>query len=166
MNSRNMLLKNPKRKCTLVIQSLVMKQSYENYIRYYAPHHFVFYPVAAVLFILALYFGFTKPETALWFFLAAVIGMTIWVSYMMRQHYALTLQNRIVRLELRYRYFSLTGKRLEEFEHELHDSQLFSLRFAPDEEFVALVERARLEKIGGEQIKKSIVNWKGDYDRV
>ena len=96
-----------------------MKQSYENYIRYYAPHHFVFYPLASLLFGMAVYFGFTKPENVLWFFIAAIIGLIIWVSYMMRQHYALTLQNRIVRLELRYRYFSLTGKRLEEFEHEL-----------------------------------------------
>ncbi|MFT3796009.1 DUF6526 family protein [Flavobacterium sp.] len=143
-----------------------MKQSYENHIRYYAPHHFVFYPVAAILFLISIYFVFSRPETALWIFMSVVIGLVIWVSYMMRQHYALTLQNRIVRLELRYRYFSLTGKRLEEFEHELRDSQLFSLRFAPDEEFVALVERARNEKIGGTKIKQSIVNWKGDYDRV
>nr|WP_255416485.1 MULTISPECIES: DUF6526 family protein [unclassified Flavobacterium] len=34
---------------------------------------------------------------------------------MLRQHYALILQNRIVYLELRYRYFSLTGKTLEDF---------------------------------------------------
>lgn len=143
-----------------------MKQSYENHIRYYAPHHFVFYPVTAILFSISIYFSFSRPETALWIFMAVIIALVIWVSYMMRQHYALTLQNRIVRLELRYRYFSLTGKRLEEFEHELRDSQLFSLRFAPDEEFVALVERARNEKIGGTKIKQSIVNWKGDYNRV
>lgn len=143
-----------------------MKQSYDNYIRYYAPHHFVFYPLAAGLLGIALYFSFARPETALWLFISAIIGLVIWISFMMRQHYALTLQNRIVRLELRYRYFSLTGKRLEEFEDELRDSQLFSLRFAPDNEFAALVQRARNEKIGGEKIKKSIVNWKGDYWRV
>lgn len=143
-----------------------MKQSYDNYIRYYMPHHFVFYPVATVLFGMAVYFSFARPETALWLFIAAIIGLVTWVSYMMRQHYALTLQNRIVRLELRYRYFSLTGNRLEEFEDEMRDSQLFALRFAPDEEFVTLVQRARDEKIGGEKIKKSIVNWKGDYSRV
>ena len=37
---------------------------------------------------------------------------------MLRQHYALTLQNRIIRLELRYRYFTLTGKRFEEIDRK------------------------------------------------
>lgn len=143
-----------------------MEQSYENHIRYYAPHHFVFYPLATALLAAGIYFSFTRPETALWVFICIIIVLIIWVSYMMRQHYALTLQNRIVRLEVRYRYFTLTGNRLEEFEDELRDSQIFSLRFAPDTEFVALVEKARDEKIGGTTIKKSIVNWKGDYDRV
>lgn len=143
-----------------------MKQSYQNYIRFYAPHHFVFYPMTTILFGVAVYFSFSRPEAILWIFISAIIALLIWVSYMMRQHYALTLQNRIVRLELRYRYFTLTGKRLEDFEHELRDSQLFSLRFASDAELPALVERARSEKIGGEKIKQSIVNWKADEHRV
>lgn len=143
-----------------------MTQSYEKHLRYYTPHHFVFYPVAVFLTATAVYFSFTRPETALWIFIALLVLLITWVSYMMRQHYALTLQDRIIRLEVRYRYFTLTGKRLEEFEHELRDSQLFALRFAPDAEFVALAEKARNEKIGGDTIKKSIVNWKADDHRV
>ena len=84
---------------------------------------------------------------------------------MMRQHYALTLQNRIIRLEVAYRYFTLTGKRLEE-QNLLSDSQLFALRFASDEEFVALVEKAHNEQMSGLKIKKSIQNWKADNHRV
>lgn len=143
-----------------------MEQSYKKHLRYYTPHHFVFYPVAILLIATAVYFVFTQPETALWTFIALLLMLITWVSYMMRQHYALTLQDRIIRLEVRYRYFTLTGKRLEEFEHELRDSQLFALRFASDAEFVALVEKAREDKIGGDTIKKSIVNWKADEHRV
>jgi hypothetical protein len=143
-----------------------MKQSYRNYIRFYTPHHFVYYPLATGFFAAAVYFSFTREESALWIFISVIFLFLIALSFMLRQHYALMLQNRIVRLELRYRYFTLTGKRLEEFEHELRDSQLFSLRFASDSELPALVERARHDKIGGEKIKQSIVDWKGDYDRV
>jgi len=143
-----------------------MKQSYENYIRFYAPHHFVYYPMAIGFFATAVYFSFTREETALWIFISAIFVFLIVLSFMLRQHYALTLQNRIVRLELRYRYFTLTGKRLEAFEHELRDSQLFALRFASDAELPGLTDRAREEKISGEKIKKSIVNWKGDFNRV
>ena len=85
---------------------------------------------------------------------------------MLRQHYALTLQNRIVRLELRYRYFALTNERLELLENNLTDDQFFALRFAPDEELPALVKRATAENLSGTAIKKSIQNWKGDYNRV
>jgi hypothetical protein len=85
---------------------------------------------------------------------------------MLRQHYALTLQNRIVRLELRYRYFTLTGKRFEEFEHKLKEEQLFALRFAPDEELIGLTERTLKENLSAVAIKKAIIHWKGDYERV
>ena len=43
---------------------------------------------------------------------------------------------------MRYRYFTLTGKRFEEFEYKLTDDQIFALRFAPDSELAALVEEA------------------------
>ncbi len=85
---------------------------------------------------------------------------------MLRQHYALTLQNRIVRLELRYRYFTLTGKRLEEFEYKLTDDQIFALRFAPDNELLPLIEDALKNNLRGDSIKKAIVHWKADYNRV
>jgi hypothetical protein len=40
------------------------------------------------------------------------------------------------------------------------------LRFASDEEFPGLAERAVKEKMSEENIKKAIKNWKGDYYRV
>jgi len=85
---------------------------------------------------------------------------------MVRQHYAITLQNRIVRLELRYRYFTLTGKRLEEFEYKLTDDQIFALRFAPDSELLPLVDDAVKNNLTGAAIKKAIIHWRADYNRV
>lgn len=85
---------------------------------------------------------------------------------MLRQHYALILQNRIVKLELRYRYFVLTGTRLEAIEYKFTDDQLFALRFAPDSEFLALIERTLTQNLSSDAIKKAIVHWKGDYSRV
>ena len=85
---------------------------------------------------------------------------------MLRQHYVLTLQNRIVRLELRYRYFSIIGKRLEYFENQLNDNQLFALLFAPDNELLGLIQKALSENLSGTAIKKAINHWKGDYERV
>ena len=141
-------------------------QSYKNHIRYYPPHHFVYYPVIMTFLAFSVYFSFTTEDSLIWAFISGIFVVLFCLAFMLRQHYALTLQNRIVRLELQYRYFSLTGKRLEDFEQQLNDNQLFALRFAPDNEFPALTLRAMNENLSGTAIKKAIQHWKGDYERV
>ncbi len=44
--------------------------------------------------------------------------------------------------------------------------QIIGLRFASDEEFIALAARAVEEGLSEKDIKKSIKNWRGDYDRA
>ena len=141
-------------------------QSYKNHIRYYPPHHFIYYPIIMALLSFSIYFSFTTKDQLIWIFISGIFLVLFFLAFMLRQHYALTLQNRIVRLELRYRYFSFTGKRLEDVEHQLNDDQLFALRFAPDNELEALIERILNESLTGKDIKKAIINWKGDYNRV
>jgi len=88
------------------------------------------------------------------------------LSFMTRQHYALTCQNRIVRLELRLRYYQLTNQRLEIIENQLSFKQLAALRFASDEELVGLIKRTLEENLSPADIKKSINNWVADTMRV
>ncbi|WP_264563815.1 DUF6526 family protein [Flavobacterium sp. N3904] len=142
------------------------RQSFKNHIRYYTPHHFIYYPIIMILLAFSVYFIFTSDNQLIWSFISAVFIVLFFLAFMLRQHYALTLQNRIVRLELRYRYFSLTGKRLEDFEYRLKDEQLFALRFASDDELEELIEKTLFNKLSGTEIKKEIKNWKGDYARV
>ncbi|MDI5950410.1 DUF6526 family protein [Flavobacterium yafengii] len=141
-------------------------QSYKNHIRYYPPHHFVYYPIIMIFLSFSIYFSCTTEDSLIWVFISGIFVVLFCLAFMLRQHYALTLQNRIVRLELRYRYFSITGKRLEDFEHRLNDDQLFALRFTPDDEFPALTQKAMNENLSGKEIKKAIQHWKGDYERV
>lgn len=141
-------------------------QSFKNHIRYYPPHHFVYYPIIIAFLVFSIYFVFTTKDKLIWTFISILFIMLFALAFMLRQHYALTLQNRIVRLELRYRYFSLTQKRLEDFEHQLNDEQLFALRFASDDELPALIERTLNENLSGITIKKAIIHWKGDFNRV
>lgn len=141
-------------------------QNYDNHIRFYTPHHFMYYPILTVFLGFSIYFAFTTEQQLIWAFISVGFIFLFCLAFMLRQHYALILQNRIVRLELRYRYFTLTGKRLEEFEYKLTDDQIFALRFAPDNELIPLVENALKNNLTGDAIKKSIVNWKGDYFRV
>jgi hypothetical protein len=142
-------------------------QNYSNHIRFYTPHHFVFYPVMLIFIIASGWFAFTdEGNTIVWLFIMAVFITVTMLSFMMRQHYALTLQNRIVLMELRYRYFVVTGQRLEPLEEKLSEGQLFALRFAPDEELTALVQKAINEDLPSNKIKQSVKNWKADNRRV
>ena len=141
-------------------------QSFKNHVRYYPPHHFVYYPIITTFLAFSVYFSFTSKDQLIWTFISVLFVVLFCLAFMMRQHYALTLQNRIVRLELRYRYFALTWKRFEDIEHQLNDNQLFALRFAPDEELKRLIEKTLSENLSGTEIKKAILHWKGDYERV
>ena len=44
--------------------------------------------------------------------------------------------------------------------------QIVALRFASNEEFVALARRAAEENMKPSEIKKAIQNWKADHNRV
>lgn len=85
---------------------------------------------------------------------------------MLRQHYALTVQNRVVRLEMRLRYYQLTHTRFEEIEPRLSFGQIAALRFASDDELPALTNRALQEQLSPDAIKRSIKNWLPDEMRV
>src|SRR5688500_9657733 len=143
------------------------KQNYSNHRSHYVLHHFVFYPIALLLITVSLYFARNYPENKIeWYMISAVIFMVTWVSFMMRQHYALIPQDRIIRLEMRLRYFQLYGKRFEPIEAKLKFGQIAALRFASDEELPVLLERAVEENLSPNTIKKLITDWQPDHMRV
>jgi len=142
-------------------------QNYGNHIRYYTAHHFVFYPIIGLFFLFSLYQSFSNDSNQLlWLMIAALFLAIALLSYMLRQHYALGNQNRIVRLEMRFRYYVLTQQRFEPIESRLSLSQVFALRFASDEELPALAERALKENLSADEIKRSIKNWLPDEMRL
>lgn len=142
-------------------------QNYSNHIRWYVPHHFIFYPAMLVAMgYCACNAWCTEEDRSIWVVAGLGFAAITWLAYMVRQHYALTVQNRIVLQELRYRYFVTTGKRFEPIEEQLTEGQLFALRFAPDDELPALVDRVLCDQLSPDAIKKSIKNWKPDNRRV
>lgn len=143
------------------------QQNYQNHIRYYTPHHFVFYPIVGFLFGLCIFEAIKcKEHRLLWVILAATNGIICWLSFMLRQHYSLGNQNRIARLEIRFRYYTITQKRFEDIEKQLSLSQILALRFASNEELVTLIERVLKENLSPDEIKKAIKNWVPDYMRL
>ena len=77
--------------------------------------------------------------------------------------FALKAQDRAIRAEESFRYYILTGKVMPA---EIKMAQIIALRFASDEEYVALLEKAISENLSSDQIKMAIQNWRADHNRA
>ncbi len=143
------------------------QQNYKNHLKFYAPHHFIFLPIMSFLAGLGVYKYFTNKEQQLLWALFSVLSFSIlYLAIMLRQHYALGNQNRIVRLEFYLRYFQMSGEKYDEILNKLSFGQIAALRFASDNEFLALAKKAIEEDTKPDEIKKAIIVWKADRMRV
>lgn len=143
------------------------EQNYKNHIRFYIPHHFIFLPMVTIMMIWGLVNAFIYEDKKLEWLLFSLLSFTIlYLALMLRQHYALTNQNRIVRLEFRLRHFELFGESAKKVENQLTFDQLAALRFADDNEYRELLQLALKDHLKGDDIKKRIKNWQADNMRV
>jgi hypothetical protein len=144
-----------------------MKQKFQNYSNH--RHIVPFFHYATFLAILVLIWGSVRliitnnnsQELLPWLFLLLVLTLTSIGLH--SRSFALKAQDRAIRAEETLRYFLLTGKRLDQ---SLTIYQVIALRFASDDEFVGLVEKALTENLSPRDIKKSIRNWKPDFHRA
>ena len=138
---------------------------------YYPWHHFVLLPLALLMAGYAV-LRYTKvasddDQTArLWFTVAALAVIGLGVLVMLRQHYALQLQDRICRLEVRQRFFEVSGQRFATLEKQLSLAQILSLRLAGDAELHALAQAAAAEKLSPKDIQARITDFQFDSMRV
>ena len=93
------------------------------------------------------------------FLLSVIVFLLAWYA----RGFALKAQDRAIRAEENFRYYLSTGK---VFPKELRMGQIIALRFASDDEFVALTSKAVSENLSNKQIKELIQNWKADHDRA
>ncbi|HSF53878.1 MAG TPA: DUF6526 family protein [Algoriphagus sp.] len=142
-------------------------QNYQNHSRIYPFHHLVITPLSLIFLGWTVYRAdFSSAEaisSSIYFLLGAVI---IAMLPLLARIYALKNQNRIILLEMRQRYFHLTGTSFYPKENQLKLGQIIALRFASDEELVDLMEKAIKEGLGPKEIKLQVKNWQGDYRRV
>jgi len=79
------------------------------------------------------------------------------------RQFAVTVQDRAIRAEEGLRFYILARKALDS---KLTKGQVIALRFAPDDEFLVLADRAVREGLSPREIKQAIKNWRPDYDRA
>jgi membrane-bound ClpP family serine protease len=139
-------------------------QNYSNHHRFVPLYHFFTLLGIVVLLIGAIVNLINSSQENLYSASLIVLGsLLLLLTAFYTRSFALKAQDRVIRSEENFRHFLLTQKGLP---GELTIRQIIGLRFASDDEFLALAERAVKEKMTEKEIKKSIKNWRGDYDRV
>ena len=141
-------------------------QNFKNHSRLYPLHHFVLTPLTAGLSIWAFVTIFTTDGALMQSVFNFILAFSLALAVLISRIYALKNQDRVIRLEMRVRYFELTGKSLSSKETKLKLSQIIALRFANDNELLPLLDKAISEKMSAKQIKEAIKNWNPDYRRV
>lgn len=140
-------------------------QNLANHARYIPLYHLVLGPILLINLTMSGAALFREPnaERMLAFAMALGFGILFWYARI----FALTAQNRVIRLEMRLRLERLlAAPRFARFD-EIAVPQLVALRFAGDAELPGLVEEVlagRLVKSG--DIKQRIKDWHADELRV
>jgi len=96
-----------------------------------------------------------------------VVAAALVLGFLSARIMALTVQDRVIRLEERLRYERVLPEELRWRSDELNVKQFVSLRFASDEELPALMRKVLDEKLTERKaIKQLIKNWRPDYLRA
>jgi hypothetical protein len=141
-------------------------QSYKNHHQYVPGYHFILLGVLLLTFIggiVNLVKSCGNHETMYSASLIVVIDACVMVLAIYARSFALKAQDRAIRAEENLRHFAMTGKLLD---GRLHTRQIIALRFAPDDEFVALAKKAADEGLTPDAIKQAIKNWRADTYRA
>lgn len=146
--------------------SFLENQDYQNHARMHPLYHYVLISLllgTLVLSIINMIGSFNTGNNVLQSILILLIVVSLIIVTILVRVYPMKNQDRLIRVEENFRHYVLTGKLLDS---KLSKGQIIALRFADDQEFPALCERAVNEDMEPKKIKKAIVNWKADYDRV
>lgn len=142
------------------------EQNFKNHGRMVPLFHYVAFSAAlfplvitVIHFVKAVIDGSGRLHAAAMVSLVLAVVLALWFA----RAFALRAQDRAIRAEENFRHFVATGK---PFDSRLRMSQIIGLRFAGDNEFVALAKKAVDENLSQKQIKAAVTNWKADNNRV
>jgi hypothetical protein len=141
-------------------------QSYENHVQLVTGFHKVLLPIIFLTFIgsvVNLVESWGDHQRIYSASLIVVMTVCLALTALFARMFALKAQDRAIRAEENLRHFVMTGKLLDP---RLTVQQIIGLRFASDEEFVALARRAAEESLAQRDIKRAVKKWRADTYRV
>jgi hypothetical protein len=143
---------------------MAVEQTYKSHRKYIPVYHFFVEPVL-LLNVIAQLLYLNKYRT-LYKAWMVVVAVALAIVPFAARYMMARVQDRVIRLEERMRLATLLPAEARGRIDDLSTAQLVALRFASDEEVVALVQRCLSgELTKGDQIKREIRTWRPDYAR-
>jgi hypothetical protein len=142
------------------------EQNFKNHARMVPMFHYVTFAAIFIPFVLSVIHFFQTLSAGSGRLCAAATVLFIFGVILLcwfARAFALKAQDRAIRAEENFRYFVAAGKT---FDARLKMGQIIALRFAGDDEFVALAKKAADENLSSKDIKMAIKNWRADNDRA
>jgi hypothetical protein len=142
------------------------EQSYSNHAQIVPMYHYVTWGLIQLTFIGAcvnLYQSWGDRSRLYSASLLVTLTFATMLVALFARTFALKAQDRAIRAEEQLRHYVLTGKLLDP---RLTVKQIVGLRFASNEEFVALAQRAADQNLSPKDVKQAVRNWRADRDRV
>ena len=142
-------------------------QSFKSHTRWDPIYHFFTIPLLlANIVVTGVNYAHSHAYTGFGGIWSILIAVALFFLALKARMYALGDQDRIIRLEERLRLHALLPAEERAHINDLSTKQLIALRFASDDELPALFRKTLTQNLEPKAIKKSIVNWRPDYERV
>ena len=140
-------------------------QSYKKHARWLPGYHFFVMPVLAANVLNSIRHVYLLPTRGMVFQL--IVAVALLMLGFLARIMALTVQDRVIRLEMRLRLRGLLPPDLQPRLNELTHRQLVALRFASDEELPQLCREVLDGKLAtSNEIKQRVKNWQSDWLRA
>jgi len=142
------------------------EQSYAKHAKFVPMFHFGLFGVIVIALVLSLvniYRRFHIGSNRTTIIVLALNCLALLLLFFFTRTFATGNQDRAIRAEENLRHYVMTGKLLDP---RLTIKQIVGLRFASDAEFPELARRAADTGMSLDDIKKSVKNWRPDFDRV
>ena len=139
-------------------------QTFKNHTRLLPPFHFFVIPVLLINLINEIRHVYLMPSRH--FVWTLVVAAALLTLALLARNMAVTVQDRVIRLEMRHRLKEALPFDMHNRINELTPRQLVALRFASDDEMPALVRDVLAGNLATQKaIKARVKNWQGDYLR-
>ena len=140
-------------------------QTYKNHPRLLPAFHFFVLPVLLLNVLNEVRRAWRYPSEGSLFVL--VVAAALFTLAFLSRSQAVTVQDRVIRLEMRLRLRQILPPELQTRIQDLTHRQLVALRFASDAELPELVREILDGKLTTvKEIKLRVKNWQGDWLRA